>query len=93
MTATDSGDGCRVFVDDRAEADLAEDVQERVERKVDDVVDFPGHFLKPLKHQGGYVLRVGPYRVRVAWDRKRDILVVEAVGHWKTFYEELDRRS
>lgn len=45
------------------------DDPERVITKLEDVVDFPEHYLDRLKNHPGYKRRVGDFRILIDWDR------------------------
>lgn len=61
----------------------------RIIGKLDDVLDFPGHFLDRLKNHPGYKLRVGDYRVLVDWDKDAEVLYAIDVFERKREYREL----
>lgn len=63
--------------------------RERITSKVEDIVDFPGHYLDSLTNVPGYKLRVGDFRIIVDWDRTNDVLYVVAVLECKYDYREL----
>jgi mRNA interferase RelE/StbE len=65
-----------------------EDAQ-RVIKKPDDILDFPGHFLDRLKNHPGYKLRVGDYRVLIDWDKNDETLYAIDVFERKNEYREL----
>jgi mRNA interferase RelE/StbE len=65
-----------------------EDAQ-RVIKKLDDILDFPGHFLDRLKNHPGYKLRVGDYRVLIDWDKNDETLYAIDVFERKNEYREL----
>lgn len=50
---------------DRCETEDAE----RIIAKLEDVGEFPEHYLDRLKRHPGYKLRVGDYRVLIDWDK------------------------
>ena len=50
------------------------DDAERVIAKLEDIEDFPGHFLDRLKDHPGYKLRVGDFRVLIDWDKDDEML-------------------
>lgn len=63
--------------------------RDRITRKLEEVVDFPEHFLDRLRGIPGYALRVGDFRVIVDWDREADVLYVVEVLERKHDYREL----
>ncbi len=69
-------------------AKLEKEVRLRIYNKLEEVKDWPGHFLERLKGYPYYKLRVGDYRVLIDWKKKRDQLWVIAAGHRKNIYEK-----
>lgn len=61
----------------------------RIIKKLDDIQDFPGHYLDRLKNHPGYKLRVGDYRVLVDWDKDDETLYAIDVFERKREYREL----
>lgn len=79
-----------VYFTDRGQDRLHElesEAQERIKKKLDEIVDWPDHFLKPLKGRDDYVLRVGDYRVLIQWEKNDDALYVKSAGHRRNFYD------
>ena len=66
---------------------LDPDIQERVLDKLEEIEDWPAHFLEPLSGYPYYKLRVGDYRVLIDWDRETDTLFVGAVAHRRNVYD------
>lgn len=66
--------------------DAEPEVRERITNKLDEVKDFPGHYLKRLSGSPYYRLRVGDYRVIVDWDREEELFVRE-IGHRRNVYD------
>lgn len=67
---------------------LPPDVQERIKDKLlNDVVDCPERYLKPLSGSEYQAIRVGDYRVIVDYDNDEDRMKVLAVGHRSTVYD------
>lgn len=66
---------------------LETDVAQRLIDKVDEATEWTEHRLEPLTGWPYYKLRVGDYRAIVTWDRRRDLLQVEAVGHRRNVYD------
>lgn len=64
---------------------------ERIIGKLDDVGDFPSHFLDRLKDHPGYKLRVGDFRVLIDWDRKNGVLYAIDAFERKREYRELGK--
>lgn len=62
---------------------------ERIITKVEDIADFPGHFLDSLKNHPGYKLRVGDFRVLIDWDKDAETLYAIDVFERKHEYREL----
>lgn len=67
-----------------------EDAQ-RIIKKLDDILDFPGHFLDRLKNHPGYKLRVGDFRVLIDWDKDDEVLYAIDVFERKQEYRELGK--
>ncbi|AWB27138.1 type II toxin-antitoxin system RelE family toxin [Halococcoides cellulosivorans] len=67
-----------------------EDAQ-RIVSKLDDVLEFPGHFLDRLKDHPGYKLRVGDFRVLIDWDKDSETLYAIDVFERTREYRELGR--
>ena len=63
----------------------------RVIIKLEDIEEFPGHFLDRLKHHPGYKLRVGDFRVLIDWDKDNDIIFAIDVFERKKEYRELGK--
>jgi len=59
----------------------------RIYSKLEEMRDWPDHFLKPLTRYPYFRLRVGDYRVIIDWRKERDELWVVAVGHRRNIYE------
>ena len=67
-----------------------EDAQ-RIIKKLDDILDFPEHFLDRLKNHPGYKLRVGDFRVLIDWDKDNEVLYAIDVFERKNEYRELGK--
>jgi len=63
-------------------------IRTRIINKLDDIKDFPEHYLKPLSNIDGYSLRVGDYRVLIKLKRKEKKILVGTVGHRKNVYDK-----
>jgi len=62
---------------------------ERIINKLDDILEFPAHFLDRLKDHPGYKLRVGDFRVLIDWDKDDETLYALDVFERKKEYREL----
>ena len=62
---------------------------ERIINKLDDILEFPAHFLDRLKDHPGYKLRVGDFRVLIDWDKDDETLYAIGVFERKKEYREL----
>ena len=62
---------------------------ERIITEVEDIADFPDHFLDGLKSHPGYKLRVGGFRVLIDWDKADETLYAIDVFERKHEYREL----
>ena len=67
--------------------DLEDHVADRVLNKVEEATEWTEHRIEPLSGYPYYKLRAGDYRVILTWDRERDSLIVEAVGHRRNMYD------
>jgi mRNA interferase RelE/StbE len=63
----------------------------RIIKKLDDILDFPDHFLDRLKNHPGYKLRVGDFRVLIDWDKDDETLYAIDVFERKNEYRELGK--
>ncbi|ERH00772.1 MAG: cytotoxic translational repressor of toxin-antitoxin stability system [Halonotius sp. J07HN6] len=63
----------------------------RIINKVEDIDDFPSHFLEGLKNHPGYKLRVGDFRVLIDWDKDDETLYAIDVFERKREYRELGK--
>lgn len=64
---------------------------ERILDKLEDIVDFPDHFLDRLKNHPGYKLRVGDFRVLIDWDKDDGTLYAIDAFELKKEYRELGK--
>jgi mRNA interferase RelE/StbE len=64
---------------------------ERIINKLEDIGDFPDHFLDRLKNHPGYKLRVGDFRVLVDWDKDNETIYAIDVFKPKKEYRELGK--
>lgn len=79
-----------VEVSERAAEWLAKaepEIEDRILSKLEDVQEFPSHFLKRLQGSDFYRLRVGDYRVIIDWDKDRDALLVRRIGKRDSIYD------
>ena len=68
-------------------AKLDRNIRLRLYQKLEEIIDRPDHFLKPLVGYPYFRLRVGDHRVIIDWQKNRDQLWIVAVGHRKHIYE------
>lgn len=71
--------------------ELETEHRERILSKLEDVLDFPEHYLVRLSGFPGYKLRVGDHRVIVDWDREADTIYVVEVFQRKHDYRGLSK--
>lgn len=45
--------------------DLDPETQERIKKKLEEIEDWPDHFVQPLKGRSDYALRIGDYRALI----------------------------
>ena len=64
---------------------------DRIVSKLEDIGDFPDHYLDRLKSHPGYKLRVGTYRVLIDWDKDAEGLYAIDVLERKNEYRELGK--
>lgn len=64
---------------------------DRIISKLEDIGDFPDHFLDRLKNHPGYKVRVGDFRVLIDWDKGQDLLYAIDVFERKKEYRELGK--
>ena len=55
--------------------------------KLDEITDFPEHYLKRLSGAPYYRLRVGDYRVIIDWRKDDEELFVRDIGHRRNIYD------
>ena len=67
--------------------DAEPDVRDRIVNKLDDITDFPDHYLKRLSDSPYYRLRVGDYRMIIDWRKDNDELFVRDIGHRRNIYD------
>ncbi|WP_101295270.1 type II toxin-antitoxin system RelE family toxin [Halegenticoccus soli] len=63
----------------------------RVINKLEDIGDFPEHFLDRLKNHPRYKLRVGDFRVLIDWDKDNETIYAIDVFERKKEYRELGK--
>jgi len=66
---------------------LEDHVAARVVNKVDEATEWTEHRVERLSGYPYYKLRAGDYRAILTWDKERDVLIVEAVGHRRNVYD------
>ena len=64
---------------------------ERIINKLEEIEDFPDHFLDRLKNHPGYKLRVGDFRVLIDWDKDDEMLYAIDAFERKKEYRELGK--
>lgn len=62
---------------------------DRIITKLEDIGDFPDHYLDRLKNHPGYKLRVGDFRVLVDWDKDAEVIYAIDVFERKKEYRKL----
>ena len=63
----------------------------RVIKKLEDIRNFPDHFLDHLKNHPGYTLRVGDFRVLIDWNKDNEMLHAIDAFDRKNEYRELGK--
>lgn len=66
---------------------LDTETRDRVKRKLQDVEDDTGRYLRRLRGHDLYVLRVGDHRVIADWDRVEGVVYVHAIAHRRNVYD------
>lgn len=69
--------------------ELDREPRERIVSKLEDIIDFPDHYLDPLTNFPGYKLRVGDFRIIVDWILEDETIYVIAILKRKHDYREL----
>lgn len=64
---------------------------ERIINQLEEIKDFPSHYLDRLKNHPGYKLRVGDFRVLVDWDKDAEVLFGIDAFDRKKEYRELGK--
>ncbi|MEY7850140.1 type II toxin-antitoxin system RelE/ParE family toxin [Natrarchaeobius sp. A-rgal3] len=64
---------------------------ERIITKLEDIGDFPDHFLDRLKNHPGYKRRVGNLRVLIDWDKDNEVIDAIDAFERKKEYRELGK--
>lgn len=67
--------------------DLDAESRERILKKLAEAQDWTDHRLEKLSNWPYYKLRAGDYRAIITWNREKDVLIVEAVGHRRNIYD------
>jgi mRNA interferase RelE/StbE len=57
-----------------------DDIAKRIVRKLNDISDFPDHYLLRLSNSRLYRLRVGDYRVIIDWRKNDGLLFVRRIS-------------
>lgn len=65
----------------------------RIIKKVNDVKDYPRHFLEHLTEINAYKLRIGDYRAIIDLDEKEKVISVVLVEHRKNIYKVFRRKE
>ncbi len=66
---------------------LPDELRERVKTKLRTVSEDPARYLRRLRGEDLYVLRVGDHRAILDWDRAGQALYVHAIGHRRNVYD------
>ena len=64
---------------------------ERIINKLEEIGDFPDHYLDRLKNHPGYKLRVGDFRILIDWDKHNEVLYAIDAFERKKEYHELGK--
>lgn len=67
--------------------DAEKETQERIIKKLDEVKDFPEHYITRMSGRPYYRLRVGDYRVIIDWQKDKDRLFIRSIGHRDGVYD------
>ncbi|MFO7793168.1 MAG: type II toxin-antitoxin system RelE/ParE family toxin [Candidatus Saliniplasma sp.] len=66
---------------------IESEIRERIVKKLDEIKQFPEHYLKPLSNIDGYSLRVGDYRVLIKLKKEEEEIFVGTLGHRRNIYD------
>ncbi|MEX1151792.1 MAG: type II toxin-antitoxin system RelE/ParE family toxin, partial [Nitrosopumilaceae archaeon] len=66
---------------------LHNQIQKRIFKKLDEIVDNPFDFVERLVGQNLYKLRVGDYRVLLTLEQNKMLILIVKVGHRKKIYD------
>ena len=66
---------------------LHSQIQKRIFKKLDEIVDNPFDFVERLVGQNLYKLRVGDYRVLLTLEQNKMLILIVKVGHRKKIYD------
>lgn len=66
---------------------MESEIQKRIVKKLDDIRNFPTHYLKRLTNVDGYSLRVGDYRVLIKLNKESEEIFVGTIGHRRSIYD------
>ena len=69
--------------------ELEKETRQRIISKLEDVTDFPEHYLDGLSNFPGDKIRVGDFRLITDRDREEEVIYVVAVLERKHDYREL----
>lgn len=64
---------------------------QRIIKKVNSIVDDPGHYIEFLVDINGYKLRIGDYRALIGLDEDKKLIDIVLVGHRKDIYQYVNR--
>jgi mRNA interferase RelE/StbE len=67
--------------------DAEQETRERIVKKLDDVKEFPEHYLKRLSDSPYYRQRVGDYRAIIDWQKEEDRIFVREIHHREGAYD------
>ena len=66
---------------------MESEIRERIVKKLDEIKQFPEHYLKPLSNVDGYSLRVGDHRVLIKLKKEEEEIFVGTLGHRRNIYD------
>ena len=70
---------------------IHKDDAQRIVKKVNSIVDDPGHYLETLVKIKSYKLRIGDFRALIDLDENKRTLSVVLIGHRKDIYKFVQR--
>lgn len=71
--------------------ELDDKSRKRIFSKLQDITDFPEHYLDGLSNFPGYKIRVGDFRIITDWDQQEKVIYAVAVLKRKHNYRELSK--